>query len=205
MELFLFIALTHFIALLAPGPDFFLIFINSMKYGTLSTRYTVYGIAVGNALILILIFILLWWLGQIDVLILQLLRWLGILYLLYLAVQCFREHAENSLISAQHEMRIKVSRTLCFAQGLQSSVLNPKNVMFYSSLILLVYAQFNPQQLALISLWMVSVVLLWNLALLKLLAWNGWRSFLKTRSRLLYRATGCCFVAFALMLMLFTP
>lgn len=41
MELFLFIALTHFIALLSPGPDFLLILMHLMKYGSNLTRYTV--------------------------------------------------------------------------------------------------------------------------------------------------------------------
>ena len=204
MELFLFIALTHFIALLSPGPDFFLIFVNAMKYGAQLARYTVLGIALGNALILLLIFTLLWWLGQIHPLILQLLRWLGIAYLLYLAVQCFRYRDDgNESFKANAAIQTRTSRIICFVQGLQSSLLNPKNVMFYSSLILLVYHQFSFQQLFLICLWMVCVVLLWNLALLKLLIWKDWSHFLKKKSGLLYRVTGFCFVGFALMLAIF--
>ncbi|NCI77191.1 LysE family translocator [Acinetobacter kanungonis] len=204
MELFLFIALTHFIALLSPGPDFFLILMYLMKYGSNLTRYTVLGIALGNALILLLIFTLLWWLGQIHPLILQLLRWLGIAYLLYLAVQCFRYRDDgNESFTANAAIQTKTSRIICFVQGLQSSLLNPKNVMFYSSLILLVYHQFSFQQLFLICLWMVCVVLLWNLALLQLLIWKDSSHFLKKKSGLLYRVTGFCFVGFALMLAIF--
>ena len=203
MELFLFIALTHFIALLSPGPDFFLLLMHLMKYGSNLTRYTVLGIACGNALILLVIFSSLWWLGQIHPLILQLLRWLGIAYLLYFAMQCFRYRSvENKDFTSRDEIQIKTSRIVCFMQGLQSSLKKKKNVMFYSSLILLIYHQFSLEQLFLISLWMVTVVLLWNLALLQLLIWKDWSHFFKKKSGLLYRVTGCCFVGFALILAL---
>jgi threonine/homoserine/homoserine lactone efflux protein len=203
MELFFFIAVTHFIALLSPGPDFFLILIHSMKYGSKLACYSVLGIVVGNALILLLIFVLLWGLGQIHPILLQLLSCLGGAYLLYLALQCFRyRDNENEHLADQDEIRIKTSSALCFAQGLQSSVLNPKNLMFYSSLILLVYNQFNFKQLFLICLWMVCVVLFWNLFLLKLFNLSGWNLFLKRNTRVLYRLTGCCFLGFAMVLIM---
>ncbi|TCB80632.1 LysE family translocator [Acinetobacter sp. ANC 4173] len=203
MELFFFIAVTHFIALLSPGPDFFLILIHSMKYGSKLARYSVLGIAVGNALILLLIFVLLWGLGQIHPILLQLFSCLGGAYLLYLALQCFRyRDKENEHLADQDQIRIKTSSVLCFAQGLQSSVLNPKNLMFYSSLILLVYNQFNFKQLFLICLWMVCVVLFWNLFLLKLFNFSGWNLFLKRNTRVLYRLTGCCFLGFAMVLIM---
>ena len=201
MELFFFIAVTHFIALLSPGPDFFLILIHSMKYGSKLASYTVFGIAIGNALILLLIFVLLWGLGQIHPILLQLLSYLGIAYLLYLALQCFRyRDDENKHVTDHDEARTKTSGALCFVQGLQSSLLNPKNVMFYSSLILLVYSQFSVKQLFLICLWMVSIVLFWNLFLLKLFNFSGWSLFLKRNTKTLYRLTGCCFLGFAFVL-----
>ena len=204
MELFFFIALTHFMALLSPGPDFFLILIHSMQYGSKLARYTVLGIASGNALILLMIFILLWWLGQIHPILLQLFRYLGIAYLLYLGWQCFRSReAENQCLEDHNQIQIKSSGVLCFVQGLQSSLLNPKNVMFYSSLILLVYSQFSVKQLSFICFWMVSVVLFWNLFLLRLFNFKGWSQFLKRNTKILYSFTGCCFWGFAAVLMVF--
>lgn len=203
MELFFFIAVTHFIALLSPGPDFFLILMHSMKYGSKLARYTVLGIAIGNALILLLIFILLWGLGQIHPILLQLLRCLGVAYLLYLALQCFRyRDKENKHLTDHDEIQIKSSGVLCFVQGLQSSLLNPKNVMFYSSCIFLVYSQFSVQQLSLICFWMVSVVLFWNLFLLKLFNFKSWNQFLKRNTKILYSLTGCCFLGFAMVLIM---
>jgi len=85
MELFIVIAVTHFVALLSPGPDFFLILMTALNSGQRRARYTVFGIVVGNAFILALIFTLLGWLGHIHASVLILLRGLGVAYLLYLS------------------------------------------------------------------------------------------------------------------------
>lgn len=202
MELFIVIAVTHFVALLSPGPDFFLILMAALNSGQRRARYTVFGIVAGNAFILALIFTLLGWLGHIHAYVLMLLRGLGIAYLLYLSVQCFRYRHDEKVEVQAHEAATHQTRILCFVQGLQSSLLNPKNMMFYSSLILLVYAKFDVYALFLISLWMVAVVLMWNLLLLKLFSWKQWNHFLTQRFNWLYKVSGSCFVFFAFVLLL---
>ena len=201
MELFIVIAVTHFVALLSPGPDFFLILMTALNSGQSRARYTVFGIVAGNTFILALIFTLLGWLGHIHASVLMLLRGLGIAYLLYLSMQCFRyKHHENVEVQA-HDPTPHQNRILCFTQGLQSSLLNPKNMMFYSSLVLLVYSKFDVYTLLLMSLWMVTVVLMWNLLVLKLLSWKRWNHFLTQRLNWLYKMSGTCFLGFAIMLM----
>ena len=202
MELFIVIAVTHFVALLSPGPDFFLILMTALNSGQRRARYTVFGIVAGNTFILALIFTLLGWLGHIHAYVLILLRGLGVAYLLYLSMQCFRyKHHENVEVQA-HDPTPHQNRILCFTQGLQSSLLNPKNMMFYSSLVLLVYSKFDVYTLLLMSLWMVSMVLMWNLLLLKLLSWKRWNHFLTQRLNWLYKMSGCCFALFAIVLLL---
>ncbi len=202
MELFIVIAVTHFVALLSPGPDFFLILMTALNSGQRRARYTVFGIVAGNAFILALIFTLLGWFGHIHAFVLMLLHGLGVAYLLYLSMQCFRyKHHENVEVQA-HDSTPHQNRILCFTQGLQSSLLNPKNMMFYSSLILLVYAKFDFYTLLLMSLWMVTVVLIWNLLVLKLLSWKCWNHFLTQRLNLLYKMSGCCFASFAIVFLL---
>ncbi|MBV7309174.1 LysE family translocator [Acinetobacter sp. CWB-G5] len=202
MKFFIVIAVTHFVALLSPGPDFFLILMTALNSGQRRAQYTVFGIVAGNAFILALIFTLLGWLGHIHAYVLMLLHGLGVAYLLYLSIQCFRyKHHENVDVQA-HDSTPHQTKILCFTQGLQSSLLNPKNMMFYSSLILLVYAKFDVYTLLLMSLWMVTVVLIWNLLLLKLLSWKRWNHFLTQRLNWLYKMSGCCFASFALVLLL---
>ena len=202
MEFFIVIAVTHFVALLSPGPDFFLILMTALNSGQRRARYTVFGIVAGNAFILALIFTLLGWLGHIHAYVLMLLRGLGVAYLLYLSIQCFRYKHHESVEVQARDPAPPQTRTLCFTQGLQSSLLNPKNMMFYSSLILLVYSKFDFYTLLLMSLWMVTVVLMWNLLLLKLLSWKRWNHFLTQRLNWLYKMSGCCFASFAIVLLL---
>ncbi|MFI7968897.1 amino acid transporter, partial [Acinetobacter baumannii] len=48
MEVFLVIAFTHFLALLSPGPDFFLILTSLLQKGRRYTYGIVLGITLGN-------------------------------------------------------------------------------------------------------------------------------------------------------------
>ncbi len=52
MEVFLVIAFTHFLALLSPGPDFFLILTSLLQKGARYTYGVILGITLGNAVIL---------------------------------------------------------------------------------------------------------------------------------------------------------
>lgn len=49
MELFIAIALTHFIALLSPGPDFFLILTTLLRHNRNAAILVCCGVALGNA------------------------------------------------------------------------------------------------------------------------------------------------------------
>ena len=204
MELFLMIALTHFLALLSPGPDFFLILNHLIRQGKNSARWAGAGIAAGNAVILIFIAVSIALAGRIHSGILNYMRWLGIAYLLYLAWQCFKHVRLNQDLDADAQLKPaeKYSRAADFCAGLQSSLLNPKNIMFYSSLMLLVYADDRRLQMLLISVWMVAAVLIWNLLLVQLLGHRAWMMRLKSKSKWIYVLCGFSFSAFALGLAL---
>ena len=202
MELFVIIAFTHFIALLSPGPDFFLILTTLLRHGRSAARLVCVGIGLGNACILMVIYACLFFLGKIDENILLYVRYIGAVYLIYLAALCFY-YAKTEVI-AMHGKTDAVptlSSTVSYlSQGLRSSVLNPKNILFYSSLVLLVYVGFGVVQHILMVLWMVSVVLVWNILLVKLLSYKVWIDWLRVKSRWLYYISGGCFIFFSLML-----
>ena len=198
MELFVIIAFTHFIALLSLGPDFFLILTTLLRHGRSAARLVCVGIALGNACILMVIYACLFFLENI----LLYVRYIGAVYLIYLAALCFY-YAKTEVI-AMHGKTDAVptlSSTVSYlSQGLRSSVLNPKNILFYSSLVLLVYVDFGVVQHILMVLWMVSVVLVWNILLVKLLSYKVWIDWLRVKSRWLYYISGGCFIFFSLML-----
>ena len=194
MELFVIIAFTHFIALLSLGPDFFLILTTLLRHGRSAARLVCVGIALGNACILMVIYACLFFLENI----LLYVRYIGAVYLIYLAALCFY-YAKTEVI-AMHGKTDAVptlSSTVSYlSQGLRSSVLNPKNILFYSSLVLLVYVGFGGVQHILMVLWMVSVVLVWNILLVKLLSYKVWIDWLRVKSRWLYYISGGCFIFF---------
>ena len=198
MELFVIIAFTHFIALLSPVPDFFLILTTLLRHGRSAARLVCVGIALGNACILMVIYACLFFLENI----LLYVRYIGAVYLIYLAALCFY-YAKTEVI-AMHGKTDAVptlSSTVSYlSQGLRSSVLNSKNILFYSSLVLLVYVDFGVVQHILMVLWMATVVLVWNILLVKLLSYKVWIEWLSLKSRWLYYISGGYFILFSLML-----
>ena len=200
MELFVIIAFTHFIALLSLGPDFFLILTTLLRHGRSAARLVCVGIALGNACILMVIYACLFFLENI----LLYVRYIGAVYLIYLAALCFY-YAKTEVITMHGKTDAvpTLSSTVSYlSQGLRSSVLNPKNILFYSSLVLLVYVGFGVVQHILMVLWMVSVVLVWNILLVKLLSYKVWIDWLRVKSRWLYYISGGCFIFFSLMLLM---
>lgn len=204
MELFLTIAITHFLALLAPGPDFFLILKTLMQGRKSAAKSVCIGIALGNTIILVVIYSCLFLMGKVDATIFLYLKWIGALYLSYLAYQCFSA-ARLSMpkISNLDQVDIiqhKTSLWKNFIQGLCSSILNPKNLMFYSTLILLIYSEYNVFQNVLVSVWMVALVLLWNLSIVQLLSLKFYLQWLNQHIRHLYFLAGICFLMFSILL-----
>lgn len=210
MEVFLVIAFTHFLALLSPGPDFFLILTSLLQKGTRYTYGVIAGITFGNALILMACMFGFMLLGNLSTTILLVLKWLGAGYLVYLSYLCFRAAQgatlninvdENSVIEQDSSYQSQVKS---LALGLQSSLLNPKNIMFYSSLMLLIQHQFSLVQKLLISGWMAAVVFFWNYLLVKLLSQKQWLGWLKQVSRGLYYGSGITFAIFGGLLLITT-
>ncbi|QCR38677.1 LysE family translocator [Nissabacter sp. SGAir0207] len=170
MEQFLFVAAAHFLALLSPGPDFFLVARTSVKSGWHHAAKVCLGIAMANGLFIFAAFsgITLFRAGSISFTVIQL---AGCLYLLYVG-QLFIRFAGRGTITEN-----QVSENSCpaepsaishsyrgFSMGFLSGILNPKNALFYASLATLIN---GPQVVASVKVlygaWMFSIVLLWDL------------------------------------------
>lgn len=88
MELFIY-CIHAFIALLSPGPDFFLIFTSLLNKGKRAAQFICIGIALGNTYHHSCIGFQCFILDQLSIEFLKYLKWGGAVYLGYLAVQCF--------------------------------------------------------------------------------------------------------------------
>lgn len=160
---FLLIASAHFLALLSPGPDFFLILQTALR---LPLRYAFAvcgGIAAANAAYLLLAVLGLETLRQWTPLMLGL-RYLGAAYLIYIGVLLLRAPLrsldEGGRISFLHAHSLRQQ----FFLGLMSGLLNPKNAIFYLSLFTaMVSPQTSLGRRGVYGLWMALLVLFWDM------------------------------------------
>jgi len=187
---FALVASTHFAALLSPGPDFFLLIRAALVRGRRHADGCASGIALANLASMGLVLCVLGLLPEIARQGLRLTQLLGGAYFVWLGVQA---------VLARRELEIPVeSGALArggFFQGLRegflASSLNPKLPIFYSGLFGLLGPLHLPGwALALCVLWMGAVVLIWDLALVRLLDRQRWRGWLQRRVRALDRLCG---------------
>ncbi|MGO4328908.1 LysE family translocator [Cupriavidus sp. 2TAF22] len=164
---FALVAGAHFLALLSPGPDFFLVVRSSLVHGVARASAVCLGIALGNGL-----FIALAMAGLAATRashgLFMLLQWGGCLYLAWLGWRLLRSGGETSLAQAGGSPP-PGDYAAQFATGFLSAALNPKNGLFYASLFSMlagsrtpIVAQFG------YGLWMFAVVFGWDL----LVAWG---------------------------------
>nr|WP_250646393.1 LysE family translocator [Pseudomonas oligotrophica] len=189
MSLFLLVAGTHFAALLSPGPDFFLLIRTALRHGRRQADGCACGIALANLASMLLVLFALAALPDGGGTVSRLLQLVGGGYFLWLGTTALLARRELSLpeagTSAQGRWRAGL------VQGLLASSLNPKLPLFYAGLFGVLREAATPAWgLLLAMLWMAAVVLLWDLALVRLLHRPRWRAWLRQRVRALDRLCG---------------
>ena len=168
MELFLLVIGSHFLALLLPGADFFLIVRLATRSGWRACLPLCTGIAFGNAGYILLAFTGLQVLQKTPALLWGI-QTLGAVYLLYLSFLLLRPSSAQSL-QAIMPSQLYAAPKRQFGMGLFSALFNPKNGLFYMSLA----SVLGQQQASLglyvaCGLWMFSIVWLWDMLVAVLL------------------------------------
>ncbi|AXD11355.1 LysE family translocator [Salmonella enterica] len=162
------LALAHFMALLSPGPDFFLLVGYAVRYRLRGSVGLCLGIAAGNGLYILLVVIGSGLLRQTPLLF-TIIEPLGAAYLLWGGRQLLKSRA--GLLEWRYAASACPSLAKQLLLGLGSSLLNPKNALFYLALMTaLLGPNVTVTQQAICGIWMTSVVLLWDLLLITLIA-----------------------------------
>ncbi|PWF22574.1 LysE family translocator [Corticimicrobacter populi] len=208
MEQFLMVAVAHFLALLSPGPDFFLIARTSAVQGWRLAAGVCAGVAVANAVFIVLAF------SGVSVfrpgsLLFEVVQWAGCLYLLYLGGLFLRHAGRTPLMLPDTVAQVSRDRQSTarglpgqvgwwrnFMMGFMSGGLNPKNALFYVSLAAML-GQQPDLLLAGYGLWMFGVVLGWDVLVALAI---GNRAILSRFARILpavERITGVCLIGLA--------
>jgi threonine/homoserine/homoserine lactone efflux protein len=124
------------------------------------------GIAAGNALYIVLVIIGWSALRQFTWLF-TLIELCGALYLLWIGSHLVRSRPQALALNETHQRPLRKQILL----GLGSALLNPKNALFYLALMTaLLGPDVTLLQQATCGVWMVMVVLVWDLALVSLVA-----------------------------------
>ena len=197
MEQFLAVAAAHFLALLVPGVDFFLVARTAMSSGWRSASGMCVGIATANAVIIATAFS-----GTAlasHPLVHHAIQVFGGIFLLYVGLAFVLADAEIDL----SERPQATGRTWLanLGLGLTSGLLNPKNYMFYVSLSALLVGS-SPLTLVLYGTWMAWLVLSWDLFVA--FALGSWRMRARLTKTLpwLTRLAGVFLLVFGLGMLL---
>ncbi|MEC5341072.1 LysE family translocator [Brenneria populi] len=194
------LALAHFVALLSPGPDFFLLAAYAVRYRLRGSAGICLGIALGNGVYILLAIV--GWAGiQHAPRLFTLIEISGACYLLWIGYQLLNSRAAHTLTPArQADARPGVIRQILL--GLGSALLNPKNILFYISLMAGILGQHvTVVQQAASGVWMFSMVLVWDLLMATLIALPRIQRRLQRYLNPIERAAGAVLILFGLLLL----
>ena len=155
------LALAHFVALLSPGPDFFLLVGYAARYRMRGSAGLCVGIAFGNGLY-ILLAIIGWGILRQLPLLFTFIELLGALYLLWIGSLLVRSRPQTLTGTDAQSTCPGFGKQILL--GLGSSLLNPKNALFYLALMTaLLGPSVTLLQQTMSGIWMTSIVLCWDL------------------------------------------
>lgn len=154
------LALAHFMALLSPGPDFFLILGHSVRHRIKGSLFICIGIAVGHTLYIVCAII--GWSGlKQSTLLYRSMEFGGAVYLVWLGFMLYRSSRRTFMLTIQEATSL--SPVTQGITGFLCAVSNPKNAVFYLTLMTVIIGpSATILQQSLCGLWMVCVVFIWD-------------------------------------------
>ena len=158
MEQFFAVAAAHFLALLIPGVDFFLIARSAVSSGWRTASGACLGIALANGIFIAAAFSGLSLISHPTLL--GLIQAAGGLFLTYIGAVFLRSSARISVINQPAPPGNNWGKNL--GLGFASGLLNPKNALFYVALATGL-SSADTGALVLYGAWMFAVVLVWDL------------------------------------------
>lgn len=132
MQEFLAIGLITLLAAMSPGPDFFVVMKNALKYNRKVGVFTSIGVALGIMVHVTYILIGIGVIVSKSILLYSLIKYLGALYLVYLGVKMLISKSDVSHQNISKSQNV-ISSLAAFKQGFLTNVLNPKATVFFLS------------------------------------------------------------------------
>lgn len=188
------LALAHFLALLSPGPDFFLIVGHAVRRRLRGSFFICAGIAAGNALYIILA-VAGWSAIRQSPVLYRLLELAGALYLLWLGRMLIRS-SKTAAFNIEELPPLTPLKQL--AMGLSSALLNPKNAIFYLTLMTVIIGESATlAQQAFVGVWMTSLVFFWDVGVAAVISHRKAQEVLAQRIPCIELIAGSVLILFA--------
>lgn len=195
---FLVLATAHFMALLSPGADFFIIVQTALKQPLRYAFSVCAGIASANALYLVIAVLGFEAIKQMDSFLLVL-KYLGGIYLIYIGIM-FLKSSKIEMSAKDKPLHVKTLKKY-FLIGFLSGFLNPKNIIFYFSLFTaLVSPQTSLITKSLYALWMSFLVLFWDMGIAYLLSGKKFKTKLSFWIYYIEKFAGIVLIIFGIIL-----
>ncbi|WP_432453921.1 MULTISPECIES: LysE family translocator [unclassified Agarivorans] len=192
------LALAHFVALLSPGQDFFLIIGHSVRHKLKGSKYICVGVAAGNA-IYIAIAIIGWTSIRDSPQIFSVVETLGAIYLLWIGSKLLRSQKSDAVLKTKEQSLPTVSKQLVL--GINSALLNPKNALFYMSLMTVILgSEVTLTQQICSGIWMVFAVFIWDLLVASMIGQQRVQTYLKRSIHIIERFAGGILIVFGIAL-----
>jgi RhtB (resistance to homoserine/threonine) family protein len=157
------LALVHFLAVIAPGPDFAVTVGQSVKHGRKAGVYTALGIGAGISAHVIYTVLGIGALMHSSSVLMSIVRWAGALYMAYLAIGMLRSRPVHASSDAQLPQAPSIqSAGKAFATGFLTNATNPKATLFFLAIFTTMVSAGTPLHIqAAYGLWMCIVNAVW--------------------------------------------
>jgi RhtB (resistance to homoserine/threonine) family protein len=122
------------VAVISPGPDFFITLRNAMRHGTKAGVLTALGIASGAAVHMSYCIAGIGLLIARSILLFDTVKWIGAAYLFYIGVQSLRSKGMQDHAGEAETARPVLGSFGAFRSGFVTNLFNPKATMFFLAL-----------------------------------------------------------------------
>ncbi len=165
----------HLLAVMSPGPDFFMLVRNALTYSRKTGIYTAIGFGLGIGIHVLYSVIGLGVIIAKSVVIYSVIKYVGAAYLVYIGIQSFRSH-NDKLELEETVAKVDISPLKAIRIGFLTNVLNPKATLFFLSLFTIVIGPNTSIQMVSF----LGIIMMVNTTL-----WFSLLAFLITHSKIL--------------------
>ena len=151
----------HLMAVMSPGPDFFMAIRNSLIYSRKTGVYTAIGFGIGIGVHIIYCSVGLALIISKSILAFNIIKFLGAGYLIFIGIQSILSKSSHQQMKETVDKK-DISPLKAIRIGFLTNVLNPKATLFFLSLFTFVIGPSTPNYiLALLGLTMMINTTLW--------------------------------------------